>query len=170
MTFDQYRNMIWRQFGASIDMLENAMVACPEKVWGDKVGWHEFWYLASHTLFFTDLYLSEKEEGFMPPPPFGLEELDERGVLPPRVHTKQELLTYLAHCREKLRRTIRELTEEKANREAVGLRPGLTFGELYLYSMRHVQHHTAQLNLLIRQQTNSAAPRWVSKTKVPLFE
>lgn len=105
----------------------------------------------------------------MPPPPFGLEELDERGVLPPRVYTKEELLTYLAHCREKLRKTIGELTEEKANREAVGLRDGYTFAELYLYSMRHVQHHAAQLNLLLRQQIDSA-PRWVRRTKVPLFE
>jgi uncharacterized damage-inducible protein DinB len=36
-------------------------------------------------------------------------------------------------------------------------------GELLLYNMRHVQHHAAQLNMLLRQRTNSAAPRWVSK-------
>jgi uncharacterized damage-inducible protein DinB len=35
-------------------------------------------------------------------------------------------------------------------------------GELLLYNMRHVQHHAAQLNMLLRQTTNSA-PRWVSK-------
>jgi hypothetical protein len=163
------KEMLWHQFGAALDMLENAMVACPDHVWGDKVDWHEFWYLASHTLFFTDLYLSESEKGFMPPPPFGLEELDERGILPPRVYTKQELLTYLAHCREKLRKSISELTEEKANREAAGLRAGLAFAELYLYNMRHVQHHAAQLNLLLRQQIDSA-PRWVSRTKSPLGE
>lgn len=163
------KEMLWHQFGAALDMLENAIVACPDHVWGDKVDWHEFWYLASHTLFFTDLYLSDTEVGFMPPPPFGLEELDERGVLPPRVYTKQELLTYLAHCREKCRHAILEMTEEKANRDAAGLRPGLTFAELYLYSMRHVQHHAAQLNLLLRQQIDSA-PRWVSRAKIPLSD
>lgn len=35
-------------------------------------------------------------------------------------------------------------------------------GELLLYNMRHVQHHAAQLNMLLRQATDSA-PRWVSK-------
>jgi uncharacterized damage-inducible protein DinB len=35
-------------------------------------------------------------------------------------------------------------------------------GELLLYNMRHVQHHAAQLNLLLRQKTDSA-PNWVSK-------
>ena len=35
-------------------------------------------------------------------------------------------------------------------------------GELLLYNMRHVQHHAAQLNMLLRQATDSA-PDWVSK-------
>ena len=40
--------------------------------------------------------------------------------------------------------------------------------ELLLYNMRHVQHHTAQLNLILRQVTNSAAPGWVGKAQLPL--
>lgn len=35
-------------------------------------------------------------------------------------------------------------------------------GELLLYNMRHVQHHAAQLNMLLRERTNSA-PNWLSK-------
>jgi uncharacterized damage-inducible protein DinB len=35
-------------------------------------------------------------------------------------------------------------------------------GELLIYNMRHVQHHAAQLNMLLRERTNSA-PNWVSK-------
>src|SRR5687767_7015822 len=35
--------------------------------------------------------------------------------------------------------------------------------EALLYNMRHVQHHAAQLNLLLRQATNSA-PDWVART------
>jgi hypothetical protein len=34
--------------------------------------------------------------------------------------------------------------------------------ELFLYNLRHLQHHTAQLNLLLRQRTDSA-PRWVGR-------
>ena len=162
-----WKTMIWRQFGAAIDMLENAMVACPANVWGDKVGWHEFWYLTSHTLFFLDYYLSNTADGFKPTAPFGLEELDPAGVLPPRVYTKEELLANLAHCRDKCRKSIQSLTDERANREAVSLRPGLTYVELYLYNMRHVQHHAAQLNLILRQTTDSA-PRWVGVTRLNL--
>jgi len=32
--------------------------------------------------------------------------------------------------------------------------------EILLYNMRHVQHHTAQLNLLLRQEINEA-PEWI---------
>lgn len=161
---DNLRSILWRQFGAAIDMLENAIRACPDKVWGDRPGWHEFWYLASHTLFWLDYYLTDSPEGFSPPAPFGLEELDPAGVLPPRVYTKEELLRYLEHGREKCRTVIASLTETKAALPCDFFRPGFTYLELHLYNMRHVQHHAAQLNLLLRQQIDSA-PRWVAVTK-----
>jgi uncharacterized damage-inducible protein DinB len=41
--------------------------------------------------------------------------------------------------------------------------------ELLLYNMRHVQHHTAQINLILRQIIDSA-PRWVGVTKKALSD
>ena len=159
-----WRATIWRQFGAAIDMLENAMRACPDGLWSDRSQRPEFWYVAYHTLFFLDLYLSERVEGFAPPAPFTLDELDPAGVLPERPYTKVELLAYLEHGRVKCRATIEALGDEKA-REISGFeRLDVTVGELLLDNMRHVQHHTAQLNLILRQKTDSA-PRWVTKTK-----
>jgi hypothetical protein len=38
-----------------------------------------------------------------------------------------------------------------------------SIAELYLYNLRHVQHHAAQPNLILRQ-TIESAPRWVKKT------
>ena len=39
--------------------------------------------------------------------------------------------------------------------------------ELLLHNMRHVQHHAAQLNLMLRQSIDSA-PRWVARCAVDL--
>ena len=39
--------------------------------------------------------------------------------------------------------------------------------EILLYNMRHVQHHAAQLNLLLRQELDDA-PDWVSRTEEDL--
>ncbi|HEX9668364.1 MAG TPA: DinB family protein, partial [Thermoanaerobaculia bacterium] len=61
--------ILWPQLGAAIDMLENAMDACPEALWGDRSQRPEFWYLVFHTLFFLDYYLADSAEGFAPPAP-----------------------------------------------------------------------------------------------------
>lgn len=173
-----WKAIIWNQFGAAIDMLENSVHACPDNVWGDfskKPEWEKndvvgFWYLVYHTLFFLDYYLSEKvesEQDFAPPAPFSLSEFDPEGVLPDRVYTKEELLSYLDHCRKKFRRLMAGLTEERAHRPSGIPRRDMTVAELLMYNMRHVQHHSAQLNLILRQTIDSA-PKWVSKTKVKL--
>jgi hypothetical protein len=162
-----WRTIIWQQFGASIEMLENALLACPDELWSDRSQRPEFWYVVYHTLFFLDLYLSGSVEGFAPPAPFTLDELDPAGLLPERVYSKDELHTYLEHGRTKCRATIENLTDETAWRRCRFPWGELSFAELLLDNMRHVQHHAAQLNLNLRQKTDSA-PGWVAKAKSSL--
>ncbi len=154
---------LWQQFGAAIDMLENAIVACPEQLWGDRAQQPEFWYTTFHALFFLDLYLSGTEKGFAPPTPFTLDELDERGLLPDRVYTKEELLVYLRHGREKCRRTMSALTDAMIAQRCGFSWLDISQVEIHLYNMRHVQHHAGQLNTLLRQH-GVAVPRWVRKS------
>jgi hypothetical protein len=160
-----WKNLIWQQFGASIDMLENAIVACPDEIWNDRSEEPEYWYLAFHTLFWLDLYLSGAVENFAPPAPFTLDELNPAGVLPERVYAKEELRTFLRHCRRKCRTTIENSTDEEMNRLCRFGWGEASFAELLLYNMRHVQHHAAQLNLILRQKTDSA-PGWVAKARI----
>src|SRR5436190_6151093 len=108
-----FRAIIWRQFGAAIDMLENALLACPNDLWSDRSQRPEFWYLVYHTLFFLDLYLSDSVAEFVPPAPFTLDELDPAGVLPDQPYTKDQLQTYLEHGRKKCRSAIDALTDER---------------------------------------------------------
>lgn len=153
---------LWEQFGAAIDMLANAIDACPESLWSDRSRHPEFWYLAFHTLFFLDYYLAESPDGFRPPVPFTRAELDPAGVMPERVYAKDELRAYLAHGRAKCRVRIEALTDAQAAARSAFARPETTVLELLLYNLRHVQHHAAQLNLILRQVTD-AAPRWVGR-------
>lgn len=158
---DIWGETIWRQFGAALGMLENAVRACPGEVWGASGRGPEFWYVAYHTLFYLDLYLSGTPEGFAPPAPFTLTELDPAGAMPERVYTKDELLDYLRHCRGKLRATAGALDDERARSRCDFGWLEMSFAELLLYNLRHVQHHAGQLNLRLRQETG-AAPGWVS--------
>jgi uncharacterized damage-inducible protein DinB len=157
-----WKSAISRQFHAALDMLANAIDACPDSIWTGE-GRGAFWYLAFHVLFFADLYLSPVgEENFQPPAPFGTGELEDEVIMPDRVYSQGELLAYLEHCRQRLDAVLASMTEPWVVDPCPFPYRNMGNGELLLYNMRHVQHHAAQLNLLLRQKTNSA-PRWVSK-------
>jgi uncharacterized damage-inducible protein DinB len=121
------------------------------------------WHVAYHTLFYLDLYLSDSGKGFAPPAPFTLSELDPSGILPERVYSQTELLDYLEHGRTKARARIDALTAENVTQRCEYGWINLSVWESLLYNMRHVQHHAAQLNLLLRQ-ANHPVPRWVARS------
>jgi hypothetical protein len=166
---NSFKEILWHQFGAAIDMLENAIAACPDGLWSNPLRRPErrsndvvgFWYVAFHALFWLDFYLSGADEDFTPPAPFTRAERDPAGLLPERPYAKNELLEYLSHCRSKCRATIEALTAERADRRLHVRWGDITFAELLLYNMRHVQHHAAQLNLLLRQH-GECPPSWVT--------
>ena len=83
-------------------------------------------------------------------------------MLPERPYAKCELRDYLAHGRAKCRATIEALTDERALERCSCDWLDVGVAELHLYNMRHVQHHAAQLNLILRQTTD-AAPGWVAR-------
>ena len=114
------------------------------------------------------MYLTGSLEGFAPPTPFTLDELDPAGVLPERPYTKDELHAYLVNLRKKCQTTIAGLSDEKAHQQVafpwIEGKP-MSFLELLLYNMRHVQEHAAQLNLFLGQNGSSGASDWVPRAK-----
>ena len=166
------QEMLWRQFGAAIDMLEDALQDCPDELWEAPLwpdqpdqwlanGFSQFWYLGYHALFWLDLYLTGAEEGFAPPAPFDLVEMRDDEVLP-RTYTRAELLGYLETCRQRSRETIFALTPEQANRLCRFAWGEVPFGELLLYTLRHVQEHGAQLRMFLGQQAGKPTD-WQSR-------
>ena len=169
------RTALWQQFGAAIDMLENALLACPSAHWNGLL-WSDprapayptFWSITHHTLFWLDLYLTGSFEEFAPPAPFTLDELDPAGVLPERPYTREELHAYLVQLRKKCQTTIAGLSDEQAQRQVdYPWTEGspVSYLELLLYNMRHVQEHAAQLNLFLGQNSITGASDWVSRAK-----
>jgi hypothetical protein len=137
-------------------------------VWDDRSSGAPVWHLAYHTLFYLDLYLSESEEAFRPAafhrensnflrdlpfPPYVV-------MTPAEVYHRAQLLEYLDQCREKCFRVLADLSEEKCRERSSFPWLDFSVGDLMLYNMRHVQHHTGQLNFILQQLTGSA-PGWV---------
>jgi uncharacterized damage-inducible protein DinB len=152
---ESFKTTMQAQLGASIDMLENAIRACPPEAWGSNPKTkNEFWYLAYHTLYWleSDLTAPEKHVPFQ-----------AYKAKPERVYTQTELLAYLEHNRNKMQIQLHNMNEAELQRTFKDAGMTFTVIEILLYALRHVQHHAAQLNLLLRQQTNSA-PKWVRRT------
>jgi hypothetical protein len=167
-----WKEILWHQFGAAIETLQNALNACTEELWQARL-WREaevqpefveFWYIAYHAIFWLDYYCSESADGFTVPPPFTLSEF-ESGMLPQRVYTKQELQTYLEYARTKCHARIESLADENEPQRVRTNWRVKTLAELLLYNMRHVQEHAAQLNMLLGQNTDSA-PGWVGQVTI----
>lgn len=143
---------VWQQFGAAIDTLDDALALCPDHLW-EVVMWEDpddsrygqFWYIAYHTLSWTDLFLTSTYKDFQPPAPF------LRGKFPEQPYTRAQIKTYLEHCRGLAHAIIENLTDEKAYevRKFEWMEP--TYLELLFYSMRHLQEHAAQMNLVLGQ-------------------
>ena len=156
------KDAIGTQFGASLDMLENAIAMCPDEHWDTVL---EFWYTSYHCLFWTDYYLTTEPSKFEPPAPFTFSEFDPTGKLPDRTYTKLELLSYLEYCRQKANQLIEELVDvNKLNDRWINEYKNFSLLEILIYNIRHIQHHSAQLNLLLRQTINNA-PSWVGRAK-----
>ncbi len=155
-------------------MFADALRDCPNELWERKLwedqsdqwvaaGFSTFWYLGYHTLFWLDLYLTGAEEGFAPPAPFDLVEMEPNEILP-RVYSREELLGYMEYCRRKCQETIDALTNEQACRLCRFAWGKLPFAELQLYNLRHVQEHGAQLRMFLGQQAGKSA-EWVTRAE-----
>jgi hypothetical protein len=155
------KQSLWLQLGASIDSLKEAIEMCPATLWDTE---KKFWYQAYHTIFFLDYYLTTDPIHFCPPAPFTLSELGE--AMPERVYTKEELLVYLSSCRNKCEQLLNSMTIEVAESKWINESKTMIYPviEILMYNMRHVQHHAAQLNLILRQEIKNA-PEWIFRAK-----
>lgn len=152
------QDILWNQFGASIDMLINAISSCPDNYFENH---KRFCYIAFHSTIFLDYYLTLPPSDFSPILSFTQKEAADRpleaidDLIPDKIYSKQELIDYLEQSRKKAQDLIYSLTDKKLqDRFKEGEEPNdmdYPILEILLYNLRHTQHHTAQLHLLLRQ-------------------
>jgi len=152
-------SVIYSQFGAALQMLGNTMNACPLKVWNQD---EDFWYMSYHTLFFTDYYLSENPRNFHPPVPFTLSEMDPSGKMPERKYSLDELNNYLDHIWQRLEVFMSDFESSYLRSRFQDDYKDYSRLEIAIYNLRHIQHHVAQLNKLLRKH-DIEPPKWVSQ-------
>jgi hypothetical protein len=156
------KEILWNQFGASIDMLINVISNCPVDYF---ITNRRFYYIAFHSTIFLDYYLTLPPSDFSPLLSITEKEAKDRpkeaidDLIPAKIYSKQEMVEYLKQSREKCKQLIYALTDENLNeRFKEGDEPNdmdYPILEILLYNLRHTQHHTAQLNMLLRQDIDN---------------
>ncbi len=147
------KTILTNQFEAALCMLDQCIGACPPELWEGKIANGTFRWVAYHTLFWLDLYLSPGDEDAFVLRDFhhfgGDEREDTLGPGPGL--SKEETLAYVLICRQKLLEVLAaETAESLQGPSGFPHRPD-TRGELYIYNLRHVQHHTGQLSAYLRR-------------------
>ncbi|HLJ12655.1 MAG TPA: DinB family protein [Planctomycetaceae bacterium] len=155
------KTILTGQFEAALCMLNDCVRKCPQEHWEGKIANDTFRQVAYHTLFFVDLYLSPGEAAFQ------LRDCHRRGG-DERSSTevssglsREETLSYLAICRQKALETLASETPESLQRESGFSWLPFSRGELHLYNIRHVQHHTGQLSAYLRRLVQDSERWWV---------
>jgi hypothetical protein len=160
------QELLLHQFEAALCTLGTCVDRCPESAWHARVGNLAFCQLAFHTLFYTDFYLGPDEESFRRQlfhQEHGdifrdYEELEDRPQV--LLYDKTSIAIYLEHCRNK---AAHEITSETADSLAARCgfpRRNMSRAELYVYNLRHIQHHAAQMSLRLRLDFGESIP-WV---------
>lgn len=159
---EQLTTAISQQFLAAMAMFKDCLEKCPEEHWDDPVAKYPFWLVAYHTLYCTDGYLEHHEDAFKPNPTFhpgGLTDLTDE--YPSKRFTKDELLAYTAFCIDKLNAALARQTLETWWADSGFKRRNMSRAELFIYNLRHVEHHTGQLSAVLRRA--GLEPKWVSR-------
>jgi len=130
-------------------MLKEVIEKCPPEMWNDPQDQNKFWHVTYHTLFYTHLYLSTRQEDFkpweghrenyqyfvLPWPPYDFPKIEEP-------YTSEELLTYLEVCWYFADNQISTLDLEAGS--GFSWQSGNKL-ELVIYNLRHIQQHIGEL-------------------------
>ncbi len=147
---DYVKQILTGQFEASLAMLKACIQACPEQHWEGKIANGTFRWVAYHTLFFLDLYLSPSADAFE------LRDLhrrggDEREPVQCVGLSKAETLAYVEVCRQKIADALAAETSESLQGPSGIPWYKISRGELHLCNIRHLQHHAGQLSAYLRR-------------------
>jgi hypothetical protein len=138
------KESIKSQYWASLEMLRQAILQCPDSLWQSAEYQNPFWHVAYHAIFYTHLYLHATEADFAPwekhkPEARSLKASSEGKE---SAYSKEEVLEYLDFCLEQMESLVDAL-----NLEGQSGFYWLPFDklELQFYNIRHIQQHTGEL-------------------------
>jgi hypothetical protein len=136
------QDVVKSQYHASLDMLSQAIMRCPDALWDERSYKNPFWNVGYHALFYTHLYLQPTQKDFVAWSKHraGYHNPDQGSAGEP--YGREEILEYLQLCREQVEKQVPSLEMDAPSGFS-----WLPFSklELQFYSVRHLQQHIGEL-------------------------
>ncbi|MBC7773185.1 MAG: hypothetical protein H7210_11860 [Pyrinomonadaceae bacterium] len=160
------KRSITSQYEAGLCTIYYCVARCPDALWNSRVAKYPFCQAAFHALFYADYYLSPEPDAFRTQP-FHLahaaffgdyEQLEDRE--PVGVYEKLAIQAYVRFCRDKAIETLAAETAEDLEAKTKFNRKDFSRLEAHIYNIRHLQHHSAQLSLRLRLDSDVDTP-WI---------
>jgi len=168
MDTDLFRRLATSQFLAALGTLNQSIQRCDEKTWVAEHIDTPVNQVVFHTLFYADLYLHDRMEGFKEQsfhtenPEFFQDYEEQRDKIPTNFYLREKCREYLQFCVNKAKRVIAGESEARLSGESGFHWRKCSRAELHIYNTRHIQHHAAQLGL--RHQLIGGEPLdWVGE-------
>ena len=158
------------QYKASLEMLRTVLEKVPGEHWNDEEYNNPIWQIAYHTLWSAKFYLSANPESYSPLKNAieGAESLGgsndwenpEEGVKVDGFHTKEDLLYFIDEIEANLLISIEDIPLEQDS--GFEWYPFSRF-ELHINTIRHIQHHTAQLIERLKAKDITGFSWWIDQ-------
>ena len=169
-TIELMRPILKSQYHASLAMLRDTIERCPDALWTSGDYLNPFWRIAYHALYYTHFYLQPNADSFRPwehhqtgiqfmddqerpPDRAGIGELPHRPPRTGKPYIKEEVLAYWNICHSAIDRAVDAL--DISNPDCGFFWYKVSKIEHQVISLRHLQHHMAQLGDRIRAATNT---------------
>ncbi len=141
------KNEIISQYKASLKMLLDVIYKCSDYLWENDEYENAYWRIVYHTLYYAHLYLGP--DSFKPWTKhklnyhhLGSVNYDNTPIIIEETYSKNDIREYLDYINERCESLVINTTMEMPT----GLEwLPMNRGELHLYNIRHIQHHTGQL-------------------------
>ncbi|MFC3199922.1 hypothetical protein ACFOET_20045 [Parapedobacter deserti] len=158
------------QYKASLGMLRSAIDKIPDAQWNNDEYNNPNWQLAYHILWGVKFYLGANPASYMPWTNAieGAESLGgihdwenpDENVTVEGFHTKEELLSFISSLEDSLPNDIAKLP---LNGDSGFEWYPYSRLELHINSIRHIQHHTAQLIERLKAKGITGFPWWADQ-------
>ena len=157
------QDAIQSQYQAALEMLQQAVVRCPESMWDDRSYKNVFWLVVYHALFYLHLYLYAGLGQYKPWPKHKTDR--QRMKLDGgEAYSKADLLEYVEIVRGQVVAQVAAL--DLAAPSGFEWLP-FTRLETHLYSLRHMQQHIGELCERLGEESGVDVD-WVGRGQVAL--